>query len=211
MTASADAGVTIKCPGCFQPVVGRPPRCPTCGESLAAVLPRAGDAPPAGTGSVAETTAPPLKQPPSSGSAASLHGAPKTEPPQPPHAHTPPPRAVGGERAAALIEAIFRTLDFKTRLSQRQYAHVFIVAAWTWAIGLPLLRAITGDFDTAGKILTFVTFPILSASVRRLHDTGESGKLLWLVLTLVGIPWVGSKLFAPGQADPNRFGPAPVR
>ena len=52
--------------------------------------------------------------------------------------------------------------------------------------------------------------PILSAMTRRLHDTGKSGKLLFLIL-LCGIGGLVPLILciADGKPEPNQYGPSP--
>ncbi|WP_275001279.1 DUF805 domain-containing protein [Promicromonospora iranensis] len=60
-------------------------------------------------------------------------------------------------------------------------------------------------------IVAFATFvPLISAAIRRLHDTGRSG---WFYLLNL-VPFVGGiivivLLALPGENGPNRFGPDP--
>ncbi|WP_416975501.1 DUF805 domain-containing protein [Streptomyces sp. 4F14] len=69
-----------------------------------------------------------------------------------------------------------------------------------WAAGIPLLSAL---------VLPFVV-PMLAVSVRRLHDTGRSGRRMFIAL----IPVAGPILYLAGMtvnSDPgdNRYGPSP--
>ncbi len=54
--------------------------------------------------------------------------------------------------------------------------------------------------------LILMALPLLSVSVRRMHDVGLSGWWLLVSLTGLGAPLVLFWMAQPGQAD-NRFGP----
>lgn len=72
-----------------------------------------------------------------------------------------------------------------------------------------------GVLGTIGSVLWLViglgtAVPLISAAVRRLHDTGRSG---WFYL-LTFVPLVGGVigivlLALPGQSGPNEYGPDP--
>ncbi|MFD7608116.1 DUF805 domain-containing protein [Streptomyces mirabilis] len=75
-----------------------------------------------------------------------------------------------------------------------------VIVGGSWAVEVPLLSVL---------LLVFIV-PMLSVSVRRLHDTGRSGR--WMFIAL--IPVVGPVLYLVGMAvdsmpGTNQYGPSP--
>ncbi len=75
-----------------------------------------------------------------------------------------------------------------------------VIAGTSLAIEVPLLNVL---------LLPFIV-PMLSVSVRRLHDTGKSGRRMFVAL----IPAVGPILYLVGMAldgapGTNQYGPSP--
>ncbi|GAB1403801.1 hypothetical protein MASR1M74_09790 [Lentimicrobium sp.] len=55
--------------------------------------------------------------------------------------------------------------------------------------------------------LLFIITPMLAITVRRLHDTGRSGKLIfWGLIPVIGIVWLLFVLSQKGEQDDNKFG-----
>ncbi|MCB0649384.1 MAG: DUF805 domain-containing protein [Saprospiraceae bacterium] len=70
------------------------------------------------------------------------------------------------------------------------------------------------DNGFAFKVLSLVVsliffLPSLSVAVRRLHDTGRSGKWLLLMFTIIGIPVVLYFYIQDSQPGYNEYGPNP--
>lgn len=70
------------------------------------------------------------------------------------------------------------------------------------------------DNGFAFKVLSLVVsliffLPSLSVAVRRLHDTGRSGKWLLLMFTIIGIPVVIYFYIQDSQPGYNEYGPNP--
>lgn len=196
----------MKCPGCFQEISGQPSRCPICGESLPVN---------------AETTTERPRQTTGASSASNMAGAANASSQSQSTGATPqwpPPdsrqgqqslRPAGGSFSSAVGAAIFNAFQIKGRLAKAPYLKVLAAEALVWAIGYPLLSAVLGDPNDAGPWCMVLSIPFVSATVRRLHDTGRSGRCAWYFLTGLGIPVVVLLACQPAQPGPNRFGPAP--
>jgi len=52
--------------------------------------------------------------------------------------------------------------------------------------------------------------PNISIGVRRLHDTGKSGKKLFWLLTIIGFLYIIYLYVQPGEKIPNKYGTAPT-
>ena len=194
----------MKCPGCFQEISGQPSRCPICGESLAVT---------------AGTTTERSRQTAGTSSASNMAGAANASTQSQSTGVTPPPRdprqgqqsfrPAGDSFSSALGAAILNTFQIKGRLAKSPYLKVLAAEVLVWAIGYPLLYGVLGDSDEAGKWCIGLSMPFVTATVRRLHDTGRSGRCVWYFLTVIGIPVVLLLACQPTQPGPNRFGPAP--
>ena len=93
---------------------------------------------------------------------------------------------------------------------------------WLYLASLPLGslpyyvgRGIGGPLGTlllvVGGIISLIfILPVLSATVRRLHDTGKSGWWYWIILIpLAGIIVLIVFLASEGEAEDNQYGPNP--
>ncbi|MEI6649539.1 MAG: DUF805 domain-containing protein [Actinomycetes bacterium] len=97
------------------------------------------------------------------------------------------------------VTACFRKYgDFRTRSSRKEYWYFYLCFA-----GLSLIAALVGNGKSlmASNFIEIVFFvPMISAGVRRLHDTNRTG---WFLL----IPFYNIYLMAkPGDVGSNRFG-----
>jgi uncharacterized membrane protein YhaH (DUF805 family) len=112
----------------------------------------------------------------------------------------------------------------RARPSEYWFWYLAVAAAYTVVFVAFMIPALVtmdpvtqepGVLGTIGSVLWIVialgtVVPMISAAVRRLHDTGKSG---WLYL-LTFIPLVGGilgivLLALPGQSGPNEYGPDP--
>lgn len=95
------------------------------------------------------------------------------------------------------------------------YVVVFVALMIPALITMDPVTQEPGVLGTIGSVLLIViglgtAVPMISAAVRRLHDTGRSG---WFYL-LAFIPFIGGfigivLLAVDGEPGPNRFGPDP--
>lgn len=123
-----------------------------------------------------------------------------------------------------LINPFVRLFDFRTRSSRREY---WLFSLWTlpfYVVAFALLAfAVTAVvFNDSGSneaiqaastmitvavlILVLFALPLPAMAVRRMHDTGGTGWLLF-------VPVYGTirAAFFPGEAGANRWGDAPTR
>ena len=105
--------------------------------------------------------------------------------------------------AEAVRRMLTRMLDFQGRATRREF--------WWGYLALMLLAALVGAMspEVAEMASVLLLLPMLSLSVRRLHDTGRSG--WWCMVQM--IPGVGMVLFLvlmclPGQGN-NKWGRTP--
>lgn len=111
-----------------------------------------------------------------------------------------------GESIATCLR---KYVDFKGRASRAEYWWFFLFAVLAYFGGGMIGMALRTN---ALLLLVFlgVFLPLLSAAVRRLHDTGRPG--WWYLIVL--IPYVGGivlivLLALRGNAGPNEYGFAP--
>lgn len=100
-------------------------------------------------------------------------------------------------------------VDFKGRASRAEYWWFLLFAVLVYFAGGMIGLALRTPALLL-LVLVCVFLPLLSAAVRRLHDTGRPG--WWYLIVL--IPYVGGivlivLLALPGNAGPNEYGPAP--
>lgn len=120
----------------------------------------------------------------------------------------------------AVLRCFARYAQFSGRASRAEYWW-FIVFLCGAHVGLSIfsgraLYALMAGEEGSGWIWLWPLFslatlvPLLSVTVRRLHDLGLSG--FWLLFTLIPVSWIGFAIaFAfPGDPAPNRYGGNPV-
>ena len=126
---------------------------------------------------------------------------------------------MGFGTAIAACFSKFVTFTGRASRSEYWYFYLFCLICMVGGVILDLAlgTAITDDDgEFAGGAVFWLTLlvlmlPLLSASVRRLHDTNRSGWWYWIVL----IPLVGPIIFLvwtciKGTSGPNRFGSDPL-
>lgn len=112
---------------------------------------------------------------------------------------------------AALVTSLQQSTTFSGRASRHEFWCFMAFYCWLWFLMLALVFSaplLTPIFMLTG--LTAV-LPMLSVTVRRLHDVNRSA--LWLLLSIV--PVVGSyalslMLVLPGTRGANEYGPEPM-
>jgi uncharacterized membrane protein YhaH (DUF805 family) len=116
----------------------------------------------------------------------------------------------------AYLDAMKRYFDFTGRSSRSQY-WLFVAIFIAMMFAAALCDALAGNLDGRGPavFLGIVNIahlvPIVSVTVRRLHDSGRSG--WWLLLSVV--PIVGQIILlvwlcTPSQPEANRFSDLPT-
>ena len=103
--------------------------------------------------------------------------------------------------------------EVQAQLMEHMFDDDFDMSAFTAQI-----EAQYGSYDTIyfillgifGIISLALLIPTLAACARRLHDTGKSGHLLWLIL-LCGVGGIVPLVFAimEGTPAPNQYGESP--
>lgn len=111
----------------------------------------------------------------------------------------------------ALATSLSRTTVFAGRASRHEFWCFFIFYMWLWFLMLALLVAVPEMAPVFFLIGLSAILPMLSVTIRRLHDIDRSA--YWMLLSFV--PVIGSyalswMLTCPGTPGPNRFGPEPV-
>lgn len=95
------------------------------------------------------------------------------------------------------------SLDFRRRASRGEYW-------WFWMTYVIFLSTANLISNLTGTlVMVLFALPTLSATWRRLHDTGRSGWKQFWALTFVGIPFVLWWLAQPSQQGENRYGQPP--
>lgn len=111
------------------------------------------------------------------------------------------------------VSTCFRKFaDFSGRAGRPEFWWFFLL---TWLVNfgmLVLAYSSLSEGDTGGPGVLWIVslvllLPYLAAAVRRLHDTGRSGAIMFVAL----IPLIGSIvllvfLASPGTGIPNRYG-----
>ena len=138
--------------------------------------------------------------------------------------HRRPRRAfrLSGGNAMAFSQAVasgFQNyVNFQGRASRSEY--------WWWVLfialvtaGLDLAQTAVGSASTLGASLTMmfwafklgVTLPSLALTVRRLHDTGHSGRWIFIGFTVIGAFYPLLYWYCrPGTPGAGRYGPNPL-
>ena len=109
-----------------------------------------------------------------------------------------------------ITTSILRAATFSGRANRREFWCFTAFYVWLWLVGfafalsVPLLALVFLMLGFAAVL------PLVSVTVRRLHDVNRSA--LWLLLGVV--PFIGSYalsvlLMLPGSAGPNAYGPEP--
>lgn len=102
--------------------------------------------------------------------------------------------------------ALSKYSEFRGRATRREY-WMFILVNFVIVSVSEFL-----GFTTIGWLYTlFIFVPGLAAAVRRLHDTGKSGKWFLIVLIpILGAIWLIVLLAMPGDMGPNQYGDEPL-
>ena len=107
----------------------------------------------------------------------------------------------------AIVTSIRRSATFSGRASRAEFWSFLAFYFWLWFLILALLMSVPLLAPVYLLVGLASVLPMLSVTVRRLHDVNRSA--LWLLLALV--PVVGSyalsvMLVLPGSDGPNAYG-----
>lgn len=113
----------------------------------------------------------------------------------------------------AVKTALSNYATFRGRAGRSEYwwFMLFAVLLYAGAIAVDLLVGVVEGFN----VLTIAVFlvlviPVLSATVRRLHDTGRSGWWYFIsYIPVIGLIWLLVLLILDGEATDNQYGPSP--
>jgi len=100
--------------------------------------------------------------------------------------------------------------DFTGRARRSEYWY-FYLFAFLVSIAATILDAnlLGYDWENYGPLYVissvFFSIPLISATARRLHDTGRSGWWQLLFFTIIGIFWVLYWLIIKGDTDKNSY------
>lgn len=111
----------------------------------------------------------------------------------------------------ALGKSLTNPATFKGRASRHEFICFFIFYMWIWLLMLALLVSVPVMAPVFFLIALTSVLPMLSVTVRRLHDIDRSA--YWILLSFV--PIVGSyalsvMLVWPGTPGHNTYGPEPA-
>lgn len=107
----------------------------------------------------------------------------------------------------AVVTSIQRSATFSGRASRGEFWSFMAFYLWLWFLILALLVAVPMLAPAYLLVGVASVLPMLSVTVRRLHDVNRSA--LWLLLAL--LPLIGSyalslMLVLPGSDGPNDYG-----
>lgn len=111
----------------------------------------------------------------------------------------------------AVKSAFSHSFDWKGRASRPAFWWLYLAEIIAIAVAAILESVI---FSQAGVLTGIVALvfilPVLSALVRRLHDTGRSGWWFWIQLVpFIGQIWLLVLLVLPSETKANEYGPDP--
>ena len=107
--------------------------------------------------------------------------------------------------------------SFKGRACRKEYFSI-IFFCFGMAYAITILIGVSSSVEQAQRAASHLPFifqlvfgiPIISAGVRRLHDTHRSGWWFWIKLVpVIGLIWYIVLMFLKGTKGDNRFGPDP--
>ncbi len=110
-------------------------------------------------------------------------------------------------------DAFAKYAVFRGRANRAQF---WVFALLTWfitglAVGLTGGQAADGSVSMIAYIIGLVfTLPMISVTIRRLHDSNRSGWWWWIgFVPLIGQIWMFILLVLSGTDGPNKYGPQP--
>jgi uncharacterized membrane protein YhaH (DUF805 family) len=80
--------------------------------------------------------------------------------------------------------------NFKGRMSREEF-WMFVLFYAIFSVILSVIDVTLGIPGVLSSLYGLVLFiPSFAAYVRRLHDTGTSGHMLWICITIIGVFWI---------------------
>ena len=101
--------------------------------------------------------------------------------------------------------AIDKIVDFKGRMSRREY--------WWWMLSAAVMATVLMFIPFVGWLAALgLCLPMVSATVRRLHDVGRPTlNILFGLIPFVGMVLMIIWCVDPGMSGDNEFGPEPKK
>lgn len=108
--------------------------------------------------------------------------------------------------------AFKRTFDFKGRARRKEYwMFILLIVIFLFIIGF--ISDIIGDEAFGyllGTYIIIIIIPVISVTVRRLHDTNRSGSYIFIrFIPFIGNLWLLSLMCQKGDPYKNKYGPDP--
>lgn len=120
----------------------------------------------------------------------------------------------------SLSEAVRSGFDhfsnWKGRASRPAYWWLYLASLIAWFVPFILASAFGGVLKAFFLLVAFIAaiafiVPMISAVVRRLHDTGRSGWWYFIsFVPLIGFIWLLVLLLLDGDPGDNQYGPNPA-
>jgi len=110
--------------------------------------------------------------------------------------------------------AFKKAFDFQGRARRKEY-WMFILFIVISSLSLSfLVNLLAEDFFRILIVfyIVVILIPLLSVTIRRLHDTGRSGGYIFIrFIPLIGNIWLLSLMCQKGDATVNKYGPNPKK
>lgn len=100
---------------------------------------------------------------------------------------------------------------FKGRAARAEY-WFFVLFNFIISIGLGIISALLNDtFNILGMLYAlFILIPSIAVSIRRLHDVGKSGWMIFInLIPVVGVIWYLILVVGDSDSGENKYGPNP--
>ena len=112
-------------------------------------------------------------------------------------------------------DVIKKYAEFSGRARRKEF-WMFVLIGWVISVALSIIDRAIGTSNSSGSGLLGSLFslaillPSLAVAARRLHDTGRSGKWLFLIFAIV-VGWIVLLVWyiQEGNAGDNQYGPDP--
>jgi uncharacterized membrane protein YhaH (DUF805 family) len=109
----------------------------------------------------------------------------------------------------AIKSVLTNYTNFAGRARRAEYWWFFLFSSLLNMFFSQVLPSSTGVQLLSWLISLALLLPSIAVGVRRLHDTGKSGWLLLIALTIIGVIPLIIFLATPGNPDSNKYGPSP--
>ncbi len=116
------------------------------------------------------------------------------------------------------LAAFKKYVDFNGRARRKEYwmfvlfSYIFIIAGVLIdnLLGLTMVSGLYGPFYIISGLL--LALPGLAVTVRRLHDVGKSGAMIFIgLIPIVGAIWLLVLYCTDSEDEENKYGPNPKK